>query len=395
MDVTARVSPEVAAEAELLVEIRRDLHRHPELSMEERRTAGVIRDRLRAWGVRDIREVIGTGTVAVIEGGRPGPTVVYRADMDGLPVQEENDVPYRSEVPGVMHACGHDGHVAIALGLAKLAQARREALPGRLVLVFQPAEESGHGAREMLAAGALEGLAPDAVFGLHIMGDLPLGRVGVEDGGQFAGVTKLEVVVRGRGGHAALPQQAVDPVVAAAHVVAALQTVVSRNVSPLQPAVVTIGTIQGGTRWNIIADAVTMTGTVRAYEDQLMERLEARVAEVARGVAAAFGAEAEVRFELVTPPVVNDAAMARFVRERAAALLGPENVVGGRTTGGDDVALFLRAAPGAYYVLGGRGDRAGKGGPHHSSRFDFDERCLPLGLELSWRVVRDFLEGRS
>ena len=390
MDVTARLSPEVAAEADLLVEIRRTLHRRPELSMQERWTAGFIRERLRAWGVEDVRECAGTGTVAVIQGARPGPTVLYRADIDGLPVQEENDVPYRSEVPGVMHACGHDGHVAIALGLAKLAQARQRDLPGRLVLVFQPGEESGEGAREMLAAGALDGLTPDAVFGLHIMGDIPLGQAGVEDAGQFAGVVKVDITVRGRGGHAALPQQAVDPVVAAAHVVAALQTVVSRNVSPLQPAVVTIGSIQGGTRWNIIADAVTMSGTLRAYEDRLMDRLQGRVTEVAQGVASALGAEAEVTFESITPPVINHPAMARFVRERAAALLGPEHVIGGRITGGDDMALFLRVAPGAYYVLGGRGRHAA--GPHHSPRFDFDERCLPLGLELSWRVVRDFLE---
>ncbi|MBA3585737.1 MAG: amidohydrolase, partial [Gemmatimonadetes bacterium] len=280
-----------ALEAEL-VATRRDLHRHPELGFEETRTAGVVAGRLGDLGIEARTGVAGTGVVGVVSSepspGEPRRTVLLRADMDALPIQEENDHEYRSTVPGRMHACGHDGHTAILLGVARLLV--EDPPPGNVVLVFQPAEEKPGGARPMIEAGVLADPPVDAAIGLHLWSNLPVGTVGTNPGPLMAGASEFRLTIKGRGGHAALPHQAVDAVVVASHVVVALQTLVSRETSPLDSAVVTVGSIHGGTTFNVIAERAVLEGTVRAFDDDRREALRDRIAALTQGVAGAMGA---------------------------------------------------------------------------------------------------------
>lgn len=280
-----------------LVSLRRDLHRHPELSSQERRTQQVVLDWLRASGLEDARPIADTGATALVRGARPGRTLLWRADMDALPIQERNEVEYASTVPGVMHACGHDGHVAMALGLARLVHEGRESLAGNVRFVFQPAEESAGGAPRCIEAGVLQKPAVDAALGLHIDAQTPTGVIVVIPGPAFAAPTVISITIRGRGGHAALPHQAIDAIVVAAQAVTALQTVVSRSTSPADTVVLTIGTIEGGQRANIIAEQVRMTGSIRTFEGRVLERTLQRVEEVLVGVTAAMGAEYEFGHE--------------------------------------------------------------------------------------------------
>ena len=387
-----------AGEAERLREERRFFHTIAELGFQERRTQAAIIERLRAAGLTRIETLGGTGVVAVVEGasasGR-GRSVLWRADIDGLPLREETGLPFAAD-GAAMHACGHDGHIAVALGLARLLQTAASTpggLRGRVVLVFQPAEELGAGAEAMLSDGLLERFPADVALGFHVSADLQPGLVNVTDGPVMAAVTDLRCTVRGHGGHGALPHQAVDAIVAASHLVVAWQTVVSRNVPPDRSAALTIGTIHGGQKENIIAAEVALSGTVRTFEDGVRERVLRRVEEIAHGVAAAMGAEVELQMETRPPAVVNDPHVSTRVRTAATAVVGPDAVVSGRTTGGDDMALFLQRVPGCYFMVGMQ-PKAGPHYPHHHARFDFDDRYLALALELAWEAVRGELESR-
>ena len=378
-----------AAVQELLEETvatRRHLHRHAELSTEEHETQRFILDKLEALGLEDVRAVADTGATALVRGALPGPNLLWRADIDALPLNEDTGLPFASENGGVMHACGHDGHVAIALALAAALQARRESLSGTVRLAFQPAEERVGGARRMLEAGILADPRVDQIFGLHIIADIPTGDVRVKAGAIMAAATHFRIIIRGKGGHAASPHETVDPIVVGAHAIVALQTVVSRNVDPQSEAVVTIGRFQGGVRGNIIPDEVMMSGSIRTFDPSVLERVLRRVDEILRGVTSAF--EASYQFDHSTlPAVMNDAESAALVEAIAAAFLGPERVAESRLTGADDMAFFLEAAPGAYFFLGG-GKAAGDATyPHHNPKFDFDEACLPLGVEIAIRLI--------
>ena len=382
----------LAAEAEAmagtLVEWRRDFHRHPELAFAEERTAAMIRAFLESAGI-EVRACGGTGLRGVLRGGRPGRTVALRADMDALPVDEVADHGYRSQNSGVMHACGHDGHMAIVMGAARLLSARRETMAGNVVFLFQPAEESPPGgAARMIAEGALDGV--DAVFGLHLWQPLPSGVVGLHAGATMAQADNFEVTVRGRSGHASQPNLTVDPVVAAAEVVIAAQTIVSRFTSPLEPVVVSFTTVHGGRVHNIIPDEVTMTGTVRTFDPATQLAVKRRLEEVCEATSRLFGATAAFTYIDGYPPLVNDAGSIELVRRVAARELGGDAVRDvAPVMGGEDFAYYLQRVPGAFALLG-IGD--GHPHPHHSASFDIDERVLPLGVRLLAAVALEALE---
>ncbi|MGH7608952.1 MAG: M20 metallopeptidase family protein [Candidatus Dormibacteria bacterium] len=368
---------------------RRHLHRHPELSGAEVETARFIESRLRQLNLEPRLLLEDTAVVAELGGPRAGgKTVLLRADTDALPVQERGEGrDYRSQVPGVMHACGHDGHVAIALATAELLLRHRERLGGRVRLVFQPAEETAGGAERLIQAGVTDSPAVDAALGLHLWGGQPVGRVGVRDGVIFASADEFALEVRGRGGHGALPHQALDPVPIASLIVLGLQLLVSRETNPSDTAVVTVGQVQAGQAFNIIPEAAILKGTVRAFTDSDRERLLSRIEELARGIASGFGAQVEMRLGAGCPPVVCDPGVAAVVRWAVAQSPGAEATDPEPLTVGDDVALFLRRAPGCYFLLGAGDAASGQTAPHHHPEFDIDERCLPLGAEVLARSV--------
>lgn len=376
-----------------LVAWRRDFHRHPELGFQEHRTARVLLEHLAGIpGLRVRSGVAGTGVVAVLEGGRPGHTVLVRADMDGLPVQEITGAEYASTVPNVMHACGHDAHMAMLLGAIRLLAAERETLPGTAVFVFQPAEEGPGGAKPMIEAGVLDDPKVDRALGFHIWNNLPVGTIGVTDGACMANTDTFEIHIQGRGGHGAMPHLSVDSVVVAAHLITALQSIVSRNVDPQRAAVVTVGKVEAGDRHNIIAHTATLRGTARSFAPEIATLLPERVQAVAEHTAKAFGAECCVRYDTVYPATVNDAAMSELVRRAARRVVGPEKVVHAEPSlGGEDMSFFLQAVPGCYFFIGSANPAAGKAAPHHHPGFDIDEDALPIGVAVIVEATRDAL----
>ncbi len=381
---------EIAALTGQLVAWRRDFHRHPEVAFEEARTSAVVREFLEGLGL-PVRSAGGTGLVAVLEGNPGGKTVALRADMDALPVQEEGEKEYRSLNQGVTHACGHDGHMAMIMAAAKVLTGRKSDFSGRIIFLFQPAEERPPGgAKRMVDEGALDGV--DAVFGLHLWQPFPTGMIGVIKGPMLAQADNFNLTVKGKGGHGAMPHTAVDPILAAAQIIVNSQTIVSRNVDPLKPCVVTFGTINGGTTHNIIPAEVTMAGTVRTFDLAVQALAERRLREIAEQTAKAFGASCRVEYVTGYPALVNDAGMVDFVRGVVKRVLGesclrPFDPV----MGGEDFAYYLQKVPGAFIFLGA-GD--GKEYPHHHPAFDIDEKALPLGVFLLTSLALEFLGSK-
>jgi amidohydrolase len=389
---TVTLEADVTRLVPVLSSIRRRIHQDPEMGFEEVRTAALVAERLHALGIEAQPAVAKTGVVGLVRGARPGRTLLLRADMDCLPVEEATGAPYTSTRPGHMHACGHDGHVAMLLGAAEVLARRRERLAGAVKLVFQPAEEGPGGARPMIEAGVLEAPRVDAAFGLHLLNDFPVGTVALRPGPIMAATDRIALHVRGRGGHGASPHQAIDSVLVAAHVVTALQAIAAREVKPTTPVVVTIGTIHGGFRYNIIAPEVELTGTVRSFDAELRQALPGRIERIARGVVAAYGAEVEVRYEFGYPATVNDPEMTRLAREAAATVVGEAGlVVPEPLMGGEDMSYFLEAVPGCFAFIGSANSARGLDHPHHSPRFDFDEAALPIGVQVLVRVAERFL----
>jgi amidohydrolase len=375
-----------------LIRVRRDIHAHPELGYQETRTAGIAADRLRALGYEVRTGIGGTGVLGVLPGARPGRTLLLRADMDALPIHEANDLPWRSTVPGVMHACGHDGHVAMGLGVARRLAARRAELGGTIVYAFQPAEEGGCGARKMIEDGALEAPKVDAAFGIHLWNDLPTGTIAVTPGPFMAAVDEFRITVRGVGGHAAQPQRAVDPIVAAAHLVTALQSLVSRATDPFEQLVVSVTAIHAGEAFNVIPETAELRGTVRTLDRALWEKVPEPFRAVVNGVAAALACTAEIAYNRQSPPVVNEPGFATLVADAAAALVGEAQVRSDvRSMGGEDFAFFGQRVPACFAFVGSRNPAKGADAPHHSPRFDFDEDALPIGVDLIERVARSYL----
>lgn len=375
-----------------LIETRRDLHAHPEIGFNEVRTSGIVADRLRALGIEVRTGVAKTGVVGLLRGGAPGATVMLRADMDCLPITEANDVPYKSQNPGLMHACGHDAHTAMLLATARVLAERRETLKGNVKFIFQPAEEHPGGAQPMIAKGILEDPHVDACFGLHVWNDMPCGEVGIIDGPCMANTGVWEATIVGKGGHGAAPESTVDPIVAAAHCVTALQSVVSRNVDPLESAVVTVGMFHAGQAMNIIPADAVLTGTIRSFSEEVHTLLESRVEAIIRGVAGGLGATVVWNYNRGYPATVNDPAMCDLVRAVAAGVVGKENVsMPNPTMGGEDMAYYLRERPGCFFWLGSRTADKDTSFPGHNPRFNIVEDCMPIGVDILVGVVEKYL----
>lgn len=389
--MASRFAAQIEALVPRLVEIRRDLHKHPELGFAEHRTQGIVEAWLRAHGYSP-RPVAETGIVADLAPGAPGRTIGLRADLDCLPMPEATDLPWRSVHEGRAHKCGHDGHTAVLLGVAAVLAEHRDALAGNVRLLFQPAEEGvrGGGAKVMVAEGALSGV--DEVYGLHNWPPMPTGTLAVRAGAMMAQTYTLEIVVHGEGGHGSEPQRCRDPIVAASHLVVALQTAVSRGLGHKGGAVVSIGRFCAGTTDNVIPDRAELEGTVRTFSEAAAERVVSRIREIASGTAATFGVEIDLKIVEGYPVLVNDPACAATVARVGRAILG-ETAVGEHDlpiAGGEDFAYFTRAVPGAYFLLGAGAPGGGSPSCHHPD-FDFNDAIIPTAMAMMLGVVEDRL----
>ena len=366
-----------------LARLRQDFHAHPEIGFTEHRTAARVADELRALGVEVHEGIGGTGIVGVLRSGNGAGSVGLRADMDALPIEEENDFGHASRHPGVMHACGHDGHTAMLLGTARyLAETR--AFSGTVRFIFQPAEEGLGGAQAMLRDGLLSRFPCDAIFGMHNSPGLKVGEFAIRPGATMAGGAFFDITVSGRGSHGARPEGGIDPVLAACHVVSALQSIVSRNVNPRDTAVLSVTRIDGGDAYNVIPNRATIRGTARAFRHETMDLIETNMRRVAEHVAAGFGATASVEFRRLFAPLINDPAETDAIAEAASALVGAEHVDrdGGQTMASEDFSFMLEECPGAYIRIG-NGDSA----PVHNPRYDFNDEIIPLGAALFATLV--------
>ncbi len=378
-----------------LVEWRRSLHQKPELAFQEQITAKFIQEKLQSWNISHEIGIAKTGIVATITSNFPGKVLAIRADMDALPIQEANEVSYKSQHEGKMHACGHDGHTAIALGTAYYLSNHKDSWQGTVKIIFQPAEEGPGGAKPMIEAGVLHNPEVDAIIGLHLWNNLPLGTIGVRSGALMAAVECFRVSILGKGGHGAMPDQTVDSIVVASQIVNALQTIVSRNVKPLDAAVVTVGELHAGTALNVIADTARMSGTIRYFNPELETLIGKRLEAIIAGICQMHGANYELNHWQLYPPTVNNSAIAELVRSVAAEVVEtPMGVVPEcQTMGGEDMSFFLQEVPGCYFFLGSANLDKGLAYPHHHPRFDFDETALGMGVEIFVRCAEKFLNG--
>ncbi|MBP1990769.1 M20 metallopeptidase family protein [Paenibacillus eucommiae] len=394
-DFRIQMKEEANELAEKLIAFRRDLHRFPELSLQETVTASKIAAWLSELGLDVTTRVGGYGIVADLTGGLPGPTLAMRADIDALPILEETGLPFSSENPGVMHACGHDVHTSILLGAAELLARHREQLAGKVRFIFQPAEEVLAGASMMIEDGALDGV--DEIYGLHNFPTLPAGKVATKPGQIMAAIDRIEIRVEGQGGHGSMPDQCIDPIVAASAIIMGLQTAVSREISPLEPAVISIGTIQAGTANNIIPQFLDMTGTVRSFSSKVRDGMPDRISRLAEQIAAAYRCKASVTYISQVPSVDNDPACEGYLRQAIQPLIGDDNLIEALpSTGGEDFALFLQKVPGSFFFLGsGPQEGAEKAAGLHSPHFIVDEACIPLGSAIFATLALERLGNKT
>lgn len=379
-----------------LVARRRDLHQHPELAFEEVRTAGIVAQELSNLGLEVQTGVGKTGVVAILEGDSDGPTVLVRADMDALPIEEANQTDYISQTSGKMHACGHDGHTTIALGVARLLSGYRSQMAGRVKFVFQPAEEIASGARAMIDDGVLENPRPDVGLGLHLWNDLPLGTIGMTTGGLMAGSSIFSIDITGRGGHGAQPQLTVDPVVCAAHIITALQTILSRNVDPAATGVISVTRVRAGEAHNVIPQTAELTGTMRTYSTEVRDLMVRRMQEIATGVASAMNCTAEVEVRHLTIPVINDPEVGATLSRKFAQMVGEDKLDHDiRLMVGEDVSYLMQDIPGMFFLVGSANAERGLNYGHHHPRFDFDEDALPLSVALLSAAVGEYVFRQS
>jgi amidohydrolase len=395
--------PDFYNEAQSLFEytqaLRRDFHMHPELGFQELRTAGIVAKELNALDMEVTTGIAKTGVVGLLEGSKPGPVVLVRFDMDALPVTEGTGAAYASSEPGKMHACGHDGHTAIGLTVAKLLHAHRDQLAGTVKFMFQPAEEGlcGEeigGNEMMIRDGVLENPAPDLALALHLWNEMPLGMLHVAAGPVMAGAEEFKITVAGIGGHAAIPHQTADPLLAASQIVTALQSITARNVAPLQAAVVSVTTFHAGEAFNVIPSEARLEGTIRTFELSVRETVLRRFAEIVYGVAEAMGCAAEIQLKRVTPALVNADEIVRRVQESARRTL-PEAELDTHsplTMGAEDMAFTLEKVPGCYFFVGSANAEQGLDYGHHHPKFDFDEAALPRAAAVMAGAVAEFLK---
>jgi len=372
---------------------RRDFHSHPELGLNEYRTAGVVAQELKSLGIQIQEGVARTGVVGLLVGNPKGPVVMLRFDMDALPILEETGAPYASEYPGVMHACGHDGHIAVGLTVAKILSKKQASLAGTVKFVFQPAEEGLGGAEKMIADGVLENPRPQAAFGFHVWNDQRVGWFGITPGPIMAAADIFEITLTGRGGHGALPNFTVDPVIASAHIITALQTIVSRNVSPLETAVVTVASVHAGEAFNVIPTNVKIKGTIRTFTKEVRDTVFQRFNDLVLQISKGFGCEAEIILRSLTPALKNNPTLTHRVVEIAKNHI-PDAVVQQdfTTMGSEDMAFFLDEIPGCFIFAGSADKEKGLNATHHHPRFDFDENVLPGAAALLCSIVDDYLQ---
>ncbi|MGF7048493.1 amidohydrolase [Paenibacillus sp. DS2015] len=372
-----------------MVEWRRYLHRHPELSYREQNTAEFVANKLRELGIEVQMNVGGGyGVVGLLKGGKLGKRIALRADMDALPIQDQKTCDYSSEVDGVMHACGHDGHTSILLGVASYFSRYQDAIQGEIIFIFQPAEEvCPGGARGMIESGVLDGV--DAIYGIHLWTPLPLGTVGSKGGSLMAAADEFFIDIKGRGGHGGIPQVTIDSVVAGAALVMQLQSIVSRSVDPLQPAVVTVGTIAGGSAQNIIAEQCRITGTVRTFDEETRLLIRDKIESIATLTAQTYGAEASVEYLMGYPPLVNDEVEAQRFFHEAPHIFGAEYVQRmPKLMPAEDFAYYVQEVPGCFMFVGAGNTDRGMDYPHHHSLFDFDEEAMLHGVKLLITMVQ-------
>ena len=374
---------------------RRRLHRNPELAFHEKETSRFVYETLESFGGLELSRPTPTSVVARLVGERRGRTVALRADMDALPIEEENDFEFVSRNPGVMHACGHDGHTAMLLGAAKVLVGMREEIEGEVRFLFQHAEEQlPGGAKEMVEAGVMEGV--DAVIGIHLSSYLPVGKIGLGYGPRGASADTFELLINGKGGHAARPNKVVDTVAVAAQVVTNLQHVVSRNTDPLDSVVLSVTRISGGTTHNVIPETVEMEGTVRALQEGVRERVAGMMERVIEGVTRAHGASYEFEYRRGYRPVVNDEGVTRVVEETAREVFGEAAVeLTPPAMGSEDFSAFQKEAPGSFLSLGARNEEKGITYPHHHPRFTIDEDALPIGVKVFVRTTFRLLDAET
>jgi amidohydrolase len=382
-----------------LVAWRRSIHERPELAFKEKLTSELIAKKLTEWGIEHQTGIAETGIVAIIKGEKinaetsgNAKVLAIRADMDALPIKEENEVSYRSQHEGIMHACGHDGHTAIALGTAYYLYEHRQNFTGTVKIIFQPAEEGPGGAKPMIAAGVLKNPDVNAIIGLHLWNVLPMGTVGVRKGALMAATEAFTCTILGKGGHGAMPHQTVDSILVAAQIVNNLQTIVSRNVNPIDSAVVTIGKFHAGSAFNVIADKAEIGGTVRYFNPAVGEMIPPQIEQMIAGICQSYGAKYKLDYRRQYPATINDAAMAELVRSVAVNVVEtPAGIVPEcQTMGAEDMSFFLQEVPGCYFFLGSANPSLNLGFPHHHPRFDFDETVLGMGVEIFVRCVEKY-----
>ena len=372
--------------------LRRDFHMHPEIGFQEVRTAGIVARELQELSL-DVRTGIAeTGVVALIKGAKPGPVVLARFDVDALPIHEETGADYASQTAGTMHACGHDGHTAIGLTVARMLHARQGEMSGTVKLVFQPAEEGLGGAQRMVAEGVLENPQPDYCLALHLWNEKPVGWLGVTPGPSMAASETFRVKLTGKGGHGAAPHLTVDPLFAAAQIVSALQSIVARNVSPMETAVVSVTSLHSGTTFNVIPQTAEFQGTIRSFDPQIRSMIIERFQQIVNQMALALNCSAEVEMESVTPAVINDLALSKRVQQIAQQLYPQAEIdTNERTMGSEDMAFMMQEIPGCYFFVGSANPEKGLDAKHHHPRFDFDESALTSGAALMTAAVLDLL----
>ena len=379
--LTNAVTPEIIA-------LRRDFHQHPELGFEEFETGKKVANFLANLGIEVQTGVAKTGVLGVLRGGKPGPVIALRADMDALPIVEKTGAEYASTVEGKSHACGHDGHTAILLGVAKVLNELRAELPGTIKFIFQPAEEGPGGALPMIEEGVMENPHVDAIFGLHIWPTFKVGEIGISYGVQMASPDKFVLRIKGKGGHGSAPHETVDAIAVAGQIITGLQQIVSRKIDPLDPVVVTIGTISGGYRYNVIADEVEMTGTIRTLSNEVRQQIPSLIKEIVGGITSAYGATYELDYIFMYPPLINDRKMVELVMGVSKEVLGPDSVsiIEKPSMGGEDFAYFLEKVPGAFIFLGSSNSPETEF-PPHNPHFDFDESIMAKGVEMFANLV--------
>ena len=383
------IKKEIQKISEHIYSYRRDFHQYPELSFQEYRTAETISKHLESFGIEHRTEVGKTGVVGEIVFG-DGPTIALRADMDALPIQEVGDLKYKSKNEGVMHACGHDGHMAILLGAANALSKNKKLKKGKVRFIFQPAEEGAGGARYMIKDGCLDQV--DEIYGLHLWNYQPVGEIGVKNGPIMAAADMFDIIIKGKGGHGATPQGTVDAIVVASNLITMLQTIVSRNTNPLDNTVVTIGEINGGQNFNVIADEVRLTGTTRAYTENNRNMIKKRMQNIIDGVSKSFGAEIVLKYKEGYPPTVNHEDPAKLVLEASSMVVGKGAGYPYLSMGGEDFSYYLQKVPGCFFFVGSAPDKNNiLSTPHHCSHFDIDERSLLIGASVYVNLIDNIL----